>query len=130
MLMEKEEKSISRNAVLSTLEELLSSNDAVYGALLSSIDGHPFASKARDEMAESKLSAMTSSCLALSEKIAVEAKQNGCDFVIIQNTNGYLVIKRVGKKLVLTALADQSINLGMLLSAAKCAAEALYRKIT
>lgn len=128
-MLEKVENSISKTVVTRNLGELLKSNDAIYAVLLSSIDGHSLAKEAKSELADSKLSAMTSSCLALGEKIAQEANQKGCDFVIIQNQDGYLVLKRVGRKLVLTTLADKSINLGMLLSATRSAAESLYAEI-
>jgi hypothetical protein len=39
-------------------------------------------------------------------------------------------LKRVGRKLVLTTLADKSINMGMLLSVTRSTAEALYAEIT
>lgn len=129
MMSEKIETSISKSAVTRNLGELLKLNDAIYAVLLSSIDGHALAKESKGELSDSKLSAMTSSCLALGEKIAQEANQNGCDFVIIQNQDGYLVLKRVGKKLVLTTFADKSINLGMLLSATRTTAESLYAEI-
>ena len=77
MLMEKMETSISRAVVNDNMTKLLNSSDAIYGVLLSSIDGLPLAKQAKSDMADSKLSAMTSSCLALGERIALEAQQNG-----------------------------------------------------
>ena len=130
MLAEKEENSIKRSAVDRNLKDLISSVDSIYAVVLSSIDGHPIAHQAQENFEDSKLAAMTSSCLALGEKIAMEANQNGCDFVIIQNQDGFLALKRVGRKLVLTTLADKSINMGMLLSATRQAADKLYQEIT
>ncbi|MEC8811613.1 MAG: roadblock/LC7 domain-containing protein [Ketobacter sp.] len=130
MLAEKEENSIKRSVVDRNLKQLIANNESIYAVVLSSIDGHAIANQAQDHFEDSKLAAMTSSCLALGEKIALEANQKGCDFVIIQNQDGFLALKRVGRKLVLTTLADKSINMGMLLSATRTAADALYKEIT
>ncbi|TVZ40472.1 hypothetical protein P886_4903 [Alteromonadaceae bacterium 2753L.S.0a.02] len=128
-MTEKTELVLKRKVVEGHLSHLLDSNDAVYAVLLSSIDGHAIANKAKGEFTDSKLAAMTSSCLALGEKIALEAKQNNCDFVIIQNEDGYLTLKRIGKKLVLSALANKSVNLGMLLSATRNTAESFQKEV-
>lgn len=128
-MTEKTELVLKRKVVDSHLSALLDSNDGVYAALLSSIDGHAIASKARGDLTDSKLAAMTSSCLALAEKIALEAHQNNCDFVILQNENGYVALKRIGKKLVLSALAKKSVSLGLLLSSTHTTAESFQRDI-
>lgn len=126
---QKAEMVIKRKVVDAHLNSLLEKNPAIYAVLLSSIDGHAIANSCKDELSHSKLSAMTSSCLALGEKIAVEAKQNGCDFVIIQNQNGYAVLKRLGRRLVISTLANKSINLGMLLSSTQLTAEQMISEI-
>ena len=128
-MTEKKESSIRKSVVDNNLKDLVSHHKGVYAAMLSSIDGHFIAKYASDEIQNSKLSSMTSSCLALGERIAMESGQNGCDFVIIQNQNGIIVLKRVGKKLVLTSMARENINLGMLLSATRKTAEILYDEI-
>ena len=123
------EREFKIHKIETALRSLISSNDAMSAALLSSIDGHPIAHFKKQDFHESKLAAMTSSCLALGEKISSEANQNGCDFVIIQNETGFIALKRVGKKFVLTALAGTSINLGMLLSTTRNTAEALTTEV-
>lgn len=128
-MTEKTELVLKRKMVEDHLSNLLQSNDGVYAALLSSIDGHAIANKARGEFTDSKLAAMTSSCLALGEKIALEAHQNNCDFVILQNEDGYVALKRIGKKLVLSALAKKTVSLGLLLSATRTTAENFQKDI-
>lgn len=125
----KKEIVIKKSVIDNQLKSALSSNDAIYAVLLSSIDGNSIALQSRSDCDDSKLAAMTSSCLALGEKIAVESKQNGCDFVIIQNKNGFVALKRVGQKLVLTTMAKESISLGMLLSATRNSADAIEQSI-
>lgn len=126
---EKKESSIKKSVVDKCLQSIVNDNDGIYATILSSVDGHPIARHTTKDFAESRLAAMTSSCLALGERIAAESEQNGCDFVIIQNKNGLITLKRVGKKLVLTVLSDTSINMGMLLHATRTAAENLYDQI-
>lgn len=120
---------LKKQAVEEHLGKLLASNTAIYAVMLSSIDGHAIASKAKSEFTDSKLAAMTSSCLALGEKIALEANQKGCDIVIIQNEDGFLTIKRIGKRLVITTLSNKDVSMGMLLSATRNAAEDLEKQI-
>ena len=123
-MMEMIEESVDKKALFDGyLLDLKRSDDAIYGVLLSSTDGHELAVYSSVEFSASKMAAMTSSCLALSEKMAQESLQNHCEVVIIQNENGYITLKRLGKKLVLSAMAKRSINLGMLLSAVRSTAD-------
>lgn len=105
------------------VQNLLNANDAIYGVLLSSTDGHAVDSAFKEHLSDSKIAAMASSCLALSERIAQESLQEGCDFVILQNQNGYLAIKRINPLLVCTVIAKDALTLGILLSSTKNAVE-------
>lgn len=129
-LTEKNGGLIEKAVIEAKLKELVDDNKSIYAVLVSSVDGHAVAWSTNEAISATRLAAMTSSCLALGEQIALEAKQNGCDFVIIQNENGYSSSKRIGPKLVITSFANKSINLGMMLSATRLAAEALEGEIT
>jgi predicted regulator of Ras-like GTPase activity (Roadblock/LC7/MglB family) len=128
-MTEKKQIVLKKQIVDDNLSRLLDTSDGIYAALLSSIDGHALAKKATDDLSETRLAAMTSSCLALGEKIAVEAQQTGCNFVIIQNADGFLVMRRVDKKLVITTLANNNVNLGMVISSTNSVADALEKEI-
>ncbi|GAA6169940.1 roadblock/LC7 domain-containing protein [Sessilibacter corallicola] len=128
-MTDKKQIVIKKQVVEDNLSNLLDTSDGIYAALLSSVDGHALAKKSVDELSETRLAAMTSSCLALGEKIAIEAQQTGCNFVIIQNTDGFLVMRRVDKKLVITTLANKNINLGMVMSATNSVADSLEKEI-
>jgi len=110
------------------LRELIDNNDGIYAALIISIDGHPLVKYAQDDIHESKLAAMMSSLLALGESIARESGQQLCQYVIVDNSDGFLVDLRVGERMLLTVLARKDTNLGMLLSACKNLAEDIVRK--
>ena len=120
---------LDKQALNGYLKALLSENDGIDAVLLSSIDGHTVLVCTNDPLDNAKMSAMTSSCLALGEKITLESKQKGCDFVIIQTEMGFLILKRIGEGLVLTVLADMSMSLGMLLSLTRATAERLEKQM-
>lgn len=107
------------------LEELLQKFDGVYGAIVSSIDGNYVLASLKREMPVATLSNMTSSLLALGESIARESSQRLCQFVILENSDGRVVSLRINEVLMLTCISNKKINLGMLLSAGRTAADML-----
>lgn len=121
---------LKKEVIEAIFEGIFSASHSIYTTLLSRMDGHAVAKKARTEFSESTLAAMTSSCMSLGDRISAEVQQNKCDFVIIQNEDGYLALKKVGTELVITVLADKNINLGMLLTATKDAAKKLEHELS
>jgi predicted regulator of Ras-like GTPase activity (Roadblock/LC7/MglB family) len=99
--------------------------DGMYGALLCTIDGHEVAEELRRSLSESRLAAMNSSILALAETLAAEAGQKQCRFVILENGDGRLVTVRVNQRLLLTCIADQQSNLGVVLKVSQVTAATL-----
>ena len=122
-----------KDTLTEQLQLLLNQGDDIYAAIICSIDGHPIVTLTKPTNAkafnDARISAMTSSCMALGEKIANESGQNGCNFVVTQNQNGYIVLKRVSHSLVLTALADKSTNIGMPIWAVQCATDKISEKL-
>lgn len=112
-----------------TFDQMLSVNDAIYGILISTVDGHAVAKNFKEEMPASKLAAMMSSILALGETIAAEAQQQQCRYVIVENGDGYILTLKIRDKLVLSVIATGRMNLGMLHSVSKNAAEKLATHI-
>lgn len=115
-----------RHIAETRLRTLLDEQSSVYGALLSSIDGHRQASAMHKDLHTSKLATMTSSVIALGESLAKEAEQSQCQFVIVQNRDGYIVTQRLGTNHALTVFATATVSLGMLLSTIRIAAEDLH----
>jgi len=128
-MSEKKQLLIKRQDVDANLTRLMQANPGIYAVLLSSVDGHSLAVQTNFEISDSRVAAMTSSCLALGEKLAVEGQQKGCDFVIVQNADGLIVMRKVGSKLVLTTLARKNVSLGLVLSATNSTAEELEKAI-
>lgn len=129
MTIEKKEFVIDKNQLKSIFSKIFSSCNSICAALISTTDGHPLVKQSRVNLNESTLAAMTSSFIALGDRIATEVEQNGCELTIIQNTEGYLAIKRVSRKWVITVLADKNVNLGLLLAATKNAAKLLEEEL-
>ena len=128
-MMDKKSLLIEEPILKKIFAEVFASCNSVYATLVSTTDGHPLAQRSKVKLNESTLAAMTSSSIALGDRIAAEVHQTGCDLTIIQNTEGYLAIKRVGQKWVLTVIADKKVNLGLLLTSTKNAAKLLDTEI-
>ncbi|NJN45447.1 MAG: hypothetical protein HC808_01980 [Candidatus Competibacteraceae bacterium] len=97
----------------------------VYGAIISTVDGHSVAQALKRDIPANKISTMTSSLLALGESIARESEQRFCQFVILDNSNGRVVSLRINDILMLTCISTKDSNLGMLLSNGRSTADAL-----
>lgn len=111
----------------SILTELIDSSDGIQAAIISTIDGHCVQAHNAPHISGERLSAMTSSLLALGETLAVEIQHNLCNFVIVDNKDGYLVTLKIKDEYLLSTIARRSINLGMLLSSSRIAAENLAK---
>ncbi|TDT37703.1 hypothetical protein DES49_2660 [Halospina denitrificans] len=110
-------------------DEMMSKSDAVYGILISTVDGNEVVHSFKSELSSEKLSAMLGSMLALGENIAAEAQQNNCQFVIVENGDGYILTLRLKEKLVLSVIASNEANLGILHSLSRNGAEKLASKL-
>ena len=106
----------------SHLEALISGHAEINGALVSTVDGFEVAARFADKKSAAKLSAMTSSLLALSEAICVESNVGKCIDMMIEASSGRLLlmdIPRPGSQLLLTALCDRDATLGQVLWAVR-----------
>jgi predicted regulator of Ras-like GTPase activity (Roadblock/LC7/MglB family) len=112
-----------------TLTRVMERTQGAYGAVLATIDGHAVLSVTHRDLPSDRIAAMTSSLLALGETIAREAQQRQCKFVIVENSDGYVVTLRITAKLTLSTFSGNEANLGMLLSASRNAAESIGKAI-
>lgn len=107
------------------LQQLLADCSGATAALVVTDDGFVVAQAFKREMAVKSLAAITSSLMGLAESMVQETSQQGCRNVIIEAEEGNIVTLRINSTRVLTAIANKSCNLGMLLSSAKLCAEDL-----
>lgn len=117
----------SKSLIRSVFEEMMANCEGIDGLMVSTVDGHSLISSYRRPMDASRLAAMTSSLLAISESLSREASQDVCRHIIVQNTEGVLVTQRLGRTLVLTSMADKTTNLGMLHSVTRAGVEKIIR---
>lgn len=110
-------------------DEMMSKSDAINGVLISTVDGHNVVHDFKSELPYEKLSAMLASMLALGENIAAEAAQKNCRFVIVENSDGYILTLRLKEKLVLSVIASAEANLGILHSLSRNGAKKLASHI-
>lgn len=107
------------------LKDLLGSQNEVVGAVVASEDGHVLAESTRKELPGDRIAAMSSSLVGLGGTMAETVTQGGNQFVIVQNDEGYVATLRIDSRHLLTVVAKAGINLGMLLSLSRTAAENL-----
>lgn len=110
-------------------DQMMAQSEAVYGVLISTVDGHDVTRKFKRDMPAAKLAAMMSSVLALGETIAREAKQEMCRYVIVENSDGFILTLKLKEKLVLSVIASADANLGLLHSLSRNAAEKLAKNL-
>ena len=110
-------------------EALFEAVPGLYGVLFVTADGDPVSARLGNGMERERLSAMSSSLVALAETMATAANQSQCEYAIVQNSDGYVVSLRIGKHLLLSAFARKDTNLGMLLSSCRNTAETVSAKL-
>ena len=108
---------------------LFDSVPGLYGVLFATADGNPVSARLKEGMERDRLSAMSSSLVALGETLAKAAEQQDSEYAIVQSGDGYIVSLRIGKRLLLSAFARKDTNIGMLLSSCRNTAEKVAAKL-
>lgn len=105
------------------LDNLLSTVPALTGAVLSRSDGFEVLSRTRGEVPVSRLSALSSSMVALSQAALREVGMNGGGgSVLVEGQDGKLLLLEVplrGQPMVLAAIGGADLVTGTLLWAAR-----------
>lgn len=109
--------------------QMMNTSAAIYGLLISTVDGHDVARNFKKDLPAAKMSAMMGSMLALGETVATEAKQKQCRYVIVENSDGYILTLKIKDKLVLSVIATTDANLGMLHTLSRNAVEKLANHV-
>lgn len=110
------------------LERLLDVAPALTGAVLSRTDGFEVVSRTRAEVPVSRLSALSSSMVALSQAALREVGMSGGGSVLVEGPDGKLLLLEVpirGRPLVLAAIGGPDLVTGTLLWAARACVQQL-----
>ena len=79
-----------------------------------STDGLVIASRLPDQVEEDRVGAMGAAILSISTRSGEELNRGEMLRVLIEGTNGYLLIRSIGDVAILVVLVDKKVRLGML----------------
>lgn len=114
------------------IDALMNLQPEISGVLISTVDGFEIASKLTPGLSAAKLSAMTSSLLALAEAMCAETAGGACRDLVIDADEGRLLLMDLPHRtqnLVLAALCTNKITLGQVLWAVRHCRDQLSRRL-
>ena len=117
------EVTVSREQkMVETLRELKAESPSVEGVVLISSDAMPLASDMPDTMREEVLSALSSSLIASSEKVARDLARGEVEQVYLRGESGDLLVVRVNSDALLACTVNDQAKMGLtLLEVSRCA---------
>jgi predicted regulator of Ras-like GTPase activity (Roadblock/LC7/MglB family) len=101
--------------LVGALDALMEHSQDIQAAALVSLDGFTMASALPEGMQEDRVGAMSAAILGLGERAAAELGRGHLSQVFIEGADGYVLLMASGGRAVLTALADSSSKLGLVL---------------
>lgn len=110
-----------------TLDELLEEDPDIHAAALVSLDGFTMASALPSDLQPDRVGAMSAAILALGERASAELGRGSLAQVFIEGEDGYVLLVAAGSWAVLTAIADPSAKLGLVIYDMKKTAERIGR---
>ena len=97
------------------LKKLLGAVPEIKAVAIVSADGLPIASALPQGVDETKIAAMTSALLSLSEKAIIEMRKGDFDQLYIKGSEGYILVMQAGPNAVLTVSTTKDVSLGLIL---------------
>lgn len=117
-------RQLSREELLAqALDELMREDGDIQAAALVSLDGFTMASALPPGMQADRVGAMSAAILGLGERAAAELGRGHLSQVFIEGENGYVLLIAAGSRAVLTAMAEPSAKLGLVLYDMKATAD-------
>jgi predicted regulator of Ras-like GTPase activity (Roadblock/LC7/MglB family) len=108
--------------ILSTFEK---SVPHVQATAVVSNDGLVIASRLPDNVEEDRIGAMGAAILSISSRSGVELDRGEMERILIEGSNGYILIRSIGGMAILVALVDRDVRLGLLFYECKICIENL-----
>jgi predicted regulator of Ras-like GTPase activity (Roadblock/LC7/MglB family) len=105
------------------LDELMRNDGDIQAAALVSLDGFTMASALPAGMQADRVGAMSAAILGLGERAAAELGRGHLSQVFIEGESGYVLLIAAGNRAVLTAMAEPSAKLGLVLYDMKSTAD-------
>jgi len=97
------------------LNNFLGAVPAITSALVVSAEGFPIAYALPQGVDETKIAAMTSALLSLSERAIIEMGKGDFDQLYIKGSDGYLLVMQAGPNAVLAVSTTKEVRLGLIL---------------
>jgi len=97
------------------LNNFLGAVPEITSALIVSAEGFPIAYALPQDADETKIAAMTSALLSLSERAIIEMNKGDFDQLYIKGSEGYLLVMQAGPNLVLAVSTTKDVRLGLIL---------------
>jgi predicted regulator of Ras-like GTPase activity (Roadblock/LC7/MglB family) len=97
------------------LDDLMQNDADIQAAALVSLDGFTMASALPAGMEPDRVGAMSAAILGLGERAAAELGRGHLSQVFIEGDTGYVLLIAAGDRAVLTAMAEPSAKLGLVL---------------
>ena len=95
------------------LRELREESPGIEAAVLISSDAMPLASDVPEQMEEQLLSAMASSLIASSERVAGDLSRGDVEQVYVKGESGDLIVVKVNDEAVLACTVDHLAKMGL-----------------
>lgn len=105
------------------LDDLMREDPDIQAAALVSLDGFTMASALPAGMQADRVGAMSAAILGLGERAAAELGRGHLSQVFIEGENGYVLLIAAGDRAVLTAMAEPSAKLGLVIYDMKATAD-------
>ncbi len=107
------------------LGEFVKSTSSIQAAAVMSRDGLLIASKLHKSVDPERLSALSASILSLANRASADLQQGNLEQVLIDSSDGFVLMVKVGGNAVLSVVSKPNSRLGMLLHDAKKSAKTL-----
>ncbi len=103
------------------------STPGIEASAVVSTEGLPIASAMPQEVDDAVVAAMASAILSVSERVSTELVRGKLQQVLVQGDLGYVIIKGAGENALITVLARNDANLGLILMVLKKISEEIKR---
>ncbi len=117
------------NVINKILGDFVISSSSIQAAAVMTRDGHLIASNLDAGVDGDRLSAISASLLSLADRATQDVQQGILKQVLIANSDGFILMLKVGENAVLSVVSEASSSLGMLLHEANKSAAILAHLI-
>ncbi len=105
--------------IMSLIRDMEANTPGIEASAVVSVQGLPIASAMPTEVDESVVAAMTAAMLSVGERAAQELVRGNLQQILMQGDEGYIIIKGAGMSAIITVLAKNDANLGLILMVLK-----------